>query len=213
MRYFGLNHAFNCCTRWPLFGHRVGGMRMIKRLIPVALSVATGLAVAACQMDGGAKTAAPVKRPAAPDYQQAAAPSPPVTNLKSVCYNDADLAVIRGRMLQQEMAVATLQCQTAGGSRALESGYASFLSKFRSDLASNAASLQQLAGRKRFNVDVVVTEFANRMAQRAPVDKEFCGRSQRALDWAIDPRATSLSQVPPPYDLGPEMKFYPCTAQ
>jgi hypothetical protein len=184
---------------------------MIKRLIPVALSVAAGLALGACQLDGP-KTAAPVKKPPAPDYQQAMAPSPPVTNLRSVCYNDADLAIIRGRMLQQEMAVATLQCQTAGGGRALEGSYASFLSKFKPELTSNASSLQQLAGRKRFNVDVVVTEFANRMAQRAPVDKEFCGRSQRALEWANDPRATSLTQVPPPYDLGPDMKIYPCTA-
>lgn len=186
---------------------------MITRLIQVALAVAVGLAVAACQMDGGAKTAAPVKKPAAPDYQQALAPSPPVANLRSICYNDADLNIIRGRMLQQEMAVATLQCQSPGGGRALESSYATFLGKFKAELVSNGSGLQQLAGRKRFNVDIVVTEFANRMAQRAPVDKEFCGRGQRALEWAIDSRVTSLSQVPPPYDLGPEMKIFPCTAQ
>jgi len=184
---------------------------MIKRLIPVVLSAAAGLAMGACQMDS-AKTAAPAKKPAAPDYQQALAPSPPVTNLRSICYNDADLTVIRVRMLQQEMSVLTLQCQTPSGARALEANYTTFVSKFSADLNSNARSLQQLAGRKRFNVDVIVTEFANRMAQRAPVDKEFCGRGQRALDWAIDARVTSLSQVPPPYDLGPEMKIYPCTA-
>jgi hypothetical protein len=186
-------------------------MRMFKRFIPVVLSAAAGLAMGACQMDG-AKTAAPVKRPAAPDYQQAAAPSPPAPNLKAICYNDADLTVIRGRMLHQEMSVATLQCQTPSGVRALEANYNSFLSKFNADLAANARSLQQLAGRKRFNVDVMVTEFANRTAQRAPVDKEFCGRGQRALEWAIDARVTSLSQVPPPYDLGPDMKIYPCTS-
>ena len=51
---------------------------------------------------------------------------------------------------------------------------------------------------------------ANRTAQRAPVDKEFCSRTLRALEWALDPKATSLAQVPPPYDLGPEMNIIPC---
>ena len=52
--------------------------------------------------------------------------------------------------------------------------------------------MQQLAGRKRFNLDVVVTEFANRTAQRAPVDKEFCSRSKRAFDWALSPQVTTV---------------------
>ena len=86
-----------------------------------------------------------------------------------------------------------------------------FLGKFQSQmLAPTRRSLQQLAGRKRFNVDVVVTEFANRTAQRAPTDKEFCSRSKRAFDWALSAQVTTLAQVPPPYDLGPEMNVYPC---
>ena len=60
---------------------------------------------------------------------------------------------------------------------------------------------------------MLVTEFANRTAQRAPTDKEFCGRFKRAFDWALSPQVTSLAQVPPPYDLGPEMNVYPCPAQ
>ena len=67
--------------------------------------------------------------------------------------------------------------------------------------------------RKRFNTDVFVTEVANRTAQRAPTDKEFCSRGKRAFDWAMDPKVTALSQVPPPYDLGPEMNIYACPAQ
>jgi hypothetical protein len=59
---------------------------------------------------------------------------------------------------------------------------------------------------------VVVTEFSNRMAQRAPVDKDFCSRNLRALEWAMDPRVSAFTQTPPPYDLGPEMNMYPCTA-
>ena len=115
-------------------------------------------------------------------------------------------------MLQQELIVATLQCQNPGGSRAYEDQYAAFIAKFQTRAAANGRSLQQLAGRKRFNVDVVVTEFANRTAQRAPTDKEFCSRSKRAFDWALSTQVTTLDQVPPPFDLGPEMNVYPCPA-
>ena len=52
--------------------------------------------------------------------------------------------------------------------------------------------MQQLAGRKRFNLDIVVTEFANRTAQRAPTDKEFCSRSKRAFDWALSSQVTTV---------------------
>ena len=181
---------------------------MFSKLIQGAVLVAAGLALGGCPL-GGARTAAPAKKPAAPDYQQAAAPVAGNVN-KATCYNAADLSVIRVRMLQQELTVATLQCQTGGGSRAFEAIYTSFLAKYTTELSSNATSLRQLAGRKRFNVDVVVTEMSNRMAQRAPVDKEFCSRSLRALEWALDPKATSITLVPPPYDMGPEMNIIPC---
>jgi hypothetical protein len=59
----------------------------------------------------------------------------------------------------------------------------------------------------------VVTEFANRTAQKAPVDPQFCARSLRALEWALDPKANTLADVPPPYDLGPDMGYYPCAAK
>ncbi len=81
--------------------------------------------------------------------------------------------------------------------------YGQLLSKYQSELAANGRAMQQMAGRKRFNLDVVVTEFANRTAQRAPTDKEFCGRAKRAFDWALSAQVTSLAQAPPPYDLGP----------
>ena len=130
-----------------------------------------------------------------------------------VVFNAADLAVYRARMLQMELNVATLQCQNPGGSRAYEDQYRAFISKFQTQMAANGRSMQQLAGRKRFNLDVIVTEFANRTAQRAPVDKEFCGRSKRAFDWALSQQVTTIEQVPPPFDLGPEMNVYPCPAR
>ena len=143
---------------------------MTMKLMRVALFFAGALAIAGCQMDG-AKTVAPSKKPAAADYQLASSPSG--TANKAICYADADLAVIRGRMLQQEFAVAALACQTAGGGRAYEPLYSSFLSKFNGngELPANTRALQQLSGRKRFNIDVLVTEFANRTAQMPPADK------------------------------------------
>jgi hypothetical protein len=184
---------------------------MYKMLMQGTLLIAVGMAIGACTLEG-AKTAVPIKKAPAPDYQAASPPGPPVTNLKAICYNDADLSIMRSRMLQMELSVATLQCQTAGGNRAFENVYSNFLDKFRSELTTNVQSLQQVASRKRLNVDVVVTEFSNRMAQRAPVDKDFCSRSLRALEWALDGKVTSLAQAPPPYDLGPDMNIHPCTA-
>ena len=183
---------------------------MIGKLLRAAILVAGGLAVSG---NSGCtpKTAAPAKKPAAPDYQAAVPPAPPAANIRAICYNEADLATMHGRMLHQELTVATLQCQNAGGSRAYEGAYTSFLGKYTSELSANGRALNELARRRRLNVDVVVTEFANRTAQKAPVDPEFCSRSLRALEWALDPRATSLAQVPPPYDLGPDMNIHPCS--
>jgi hypothetical protein len=183
---------------------------MIKKLLQAAIVTVGGLALGGCPLEQ-AKTTAPVKPPAA-DYQAAAPQSPPATNLRGICYNPADLAVYRARMLQMELNVATLQCQNPTGSRAYEEQYNAFVGKFGTQLSANARSMQQLGGRKRFNLDVAVTEFANRTAQRAPVDKEFCSRSKRAFDWALSAQVTTLEQVPPPFDLGPEMNVYPCPA-
>jgi hypothetical protein len=116
-------------------------------------------------------------------------------------------------MMQQEASVATLQCQTPSGGRAFDSQYGGMLSKFNGDLSANARELNALARKRRLNVDVVVTEFANRTAQKAPVDPQFCARSLRMMEWALDPKATSLAMVPPAYDLGPDMNFHACAAK
>ena len=182
---------------------------MLSKSIAALVVVAGGLTLGACTK---VSTEAPAKKPAAADYQQSLAPSTPPSNLKVICYNAADLATIRARMLHQELVVATLQCQTAGGGRAFETIYTRYLGKFNPELSTNARALQQVAARKRFNVDVVVTEFSNRTAQFAPVDREFCSLSQRALEWVLDAQVTSLSQAPPPYDLGPAMNIHACPA-
>jgi hypothetical protein len=183
---------------------------MMMKVTQVALLIAGGLAIAGCQL-GGVKTAAPVKKPPAADYALVVPAGAPPANFKAICYNDADIATMRARMFHQELVVATLQCQTPSGGRAFDSLYGSYLGKFNGELSTNARALNDLSRRKRFNVDVIVTEFSNRTAQRPPVDKDYCARNLRALEWALDPKVTSLSQTPPPYDLGPEMNMLPCT--
>ncbi|MBS0223642.1 MAG: hypothetical protein JSR91_23170 [Proteobacteria bacterium] len=186
---------------------------MRSKVKQAALLVASGLALSGCNLFGP-NTAAPAKKPPAPDYQApVTVPSPPAAKIRSICYNERDLATIHARMLQQELTVATLQCQTPNGARAFDATYNTFVKKFGPELSTNARALTELSRRKRFNVDVLVTEFANRMAQRAPVDKEFCSRSLRALEWSLDSKVSSLNQAPPPYDLGPEMNIHPCPAK
>ncbi|MGD9882694.1 MAG: hypothetical protein AB7F22_27525 [Reyranella sp.] len=184
---------------------------MIRTISRAAVAVVGVMAVSACTL-GKASTSAPASRPPAADYQMASAAPPPAGSTRSICYNTQDIAIFRARMVQMELNVATLQCQNPSGARAYETLYGNFLAKFRSDLAANGRAIQDLARRKRSNVDVVVTEFANRTAQRAPTDKEFCARAKRAFDWALSQQVTTLTQVPPPYDLGPDMNVHPCAA-
>ena len=185
---------------------------MIGKLVQAAVLVTAGLAISGFS-GCTPRTATPAKKPAAPDYAAPTPPVPPAASTRAICYNEADLATMRARMLHQTLTVATLQCQNASGARAFEGAYSSFLGKFTPELTTNGRALNDVARKRRLNVDVVVTEFANRTAQKAPVDKEFCSRSLRALEWALDPKVTSLAQVPPPYDLGPEMNMYPCAAK
>ncbi|MFO1085615.1 MAG: hypothetical protein U1E21_13695 [Reyranellaceae bacterium] len=185
---------------------------MIRTISRAAIAVVGVMAVGACTLGQSSTASAPASRPPAADYQMAGAPPPPASSTRGICYSAEDIAIYRARMLQMELNVATLQCQNTNGTRAYETQYRSFLSKFQNDLAANGRALQGLAGRKRLNVDQVVTEFANRTAQRAPTDKEFCSRAKRAFDWALSSQVTSLTQVPPPYDLGPDMNVYSCTS-
>lgn len=179
---------------------------MIKMLSQAAMLAACGLALGSCTP----QTTAPVKKAPAADYQAEVPPPPAAANIKAICYSDGDLAIFRARMVQGEFAVATLQCQNASGARALEDSYRAFLTKFNSELVNNTRELNALVGRKRLNTDVVVTQFANRTAQRPSVDGRFCERAQRAFEWALTTQVTSLSQVPAMYDLGPDMNVYPC---
>jgi hypothetical protein len=168
-----------------------------------AVGIALSLAVAACAPKQLAE-----KKPA-PDYQMKVARfSPP--NASQICYDQQSLTAYYERMLQQELAVGTLSCQNADGSRKYEKQYGDVLNKFSGDLSANAVELKTIVAKRRLNMDVLVTEFANREAQRRNDDPEFCSRLERAFAWALSPGVTSLTQVPPPHDLGPEMNTFPC---
>ena len=91
-----------------------------------------------------AKTAAPAVKAAAADYQAAVPPSPPAANIRAICYNAADLAHLsRPHGAAGTRASATLQCQNAGGSRAYEAQYGSFIGKFQSELSSNSRACRR----------------------------------------------------------------------
>ena len=177
---------------------------MFKQSVSTSLVVGLGVVLAACAVKPPT-TSAP-----APNYQAAAAAAATPTNLRAVCYDAADLGTYRVRSVQQQLAVGVLSCKSADGSRRLTDQYQAFITKFTPDLASNAAELKSLAGRKRLNIDVLVTEIANRTAGRPTQDAEFCSRHERAFAWALTTQVTSLPQVPSPYDFGPEMKVFPC---
>jgi hypothetical protein len=167
------------------------------------IGVTFGLALAGCAvLDGGGN--------AAPNYQAPATAVAPPANLRAVCYDEAGLSAYRVRMVQQQLNVGTLACKNSDGSRKLDKQYADFVHKFNSELKTNAVELKRVATRKKVNFDVLLTEIANRTAQRPAKDAEFCSRQQRALEWALAPQVSSLTEVPAPYDLGPEMKIFPC---
>ena len=168
-----------------------------------ALAAALLLAAAAC-VPQGPDTAAGA------GYQAPVANLGPPANLRSICFDDAQLAAYRVRMVQQELAVGTLACKGADGSRRFDAQYGQFLAKFRGELQANAGELQGVVAAKGRNLDVVVTEIANRTAQQPNRDAAFCARNQRALEWSLAPSVSSLVQVPSPYDFGPDMNVFPC---
>jgi hypothetical protein len=147
---------------------------------------------------------------AGPTYQAPVASITPPANVKAVCFDDAALSAYRVRMVQQELAVGVLSCKSADGSRQYDQQYIGFLAKYNPELSSNAQELKSIVTAKGRNFDVVITEIANRTAQKPTEDPAFCSRHRRALEWSLAPSVSSLTQVPSPYDFGPEMNVFPC---
>ena len=83
---------------------------MNRPLSPLCLLAACGLALAAACTPQPAEKKKPTN-----DYQVAAANVAPPANLRSVCYNDADLTAFSVRMVQQQLVVGALQCKGPDG--------------------------------------------------------------------------------------------------
>lgn len=177
---------------------------MKKQFAPLSLLAACGFVVAACVQDK------PVTKAPSNNYQAPVAAVATPANIRSICYQDSDLSAFRVRMVQQVLVVGVLQCKGPDGKPHLDDEYSAFIKKFSPELSTNAAEMKALVVRKRANLDVMVTEIANRTAQQPVQDPAFCSRHERALEWALLPQVTSLKEVPSPYDLGPEMKVFPC---
>lgn len=173
---------------------------MIGRVARAAV-VVVGLAVSGCVVEQAALEG--------PNYQAPAVAVPPPGNLPSICFTEQDLRTVQARMTQQVLATATLGCKSVDGARLYHQQYTNFIGKFQGDLKSNYQDLSALVARKRLNMDVMVTEMANRTAGRAN-EPDFCPRLGRAYTWALSPKVTTLSQVPPPYDFSSEMRMFRC---
>src|SRR5919106_1347483 len=144
---------------------------MNRPLSSLCLLTACGLTLAAaCAPQSSDK-----KKPTN-DYQAPSANVAPPANLRSVCYDDADLSAWRVRMVQQQLVVGALQCKGPDGKIYLDDEYAAFIKKFNPELSSNAAEMKSVVSRKKANLDVIVTEIANRTAQRPVHDQDFCSR-------------------------------------
>jgi hypothetical protein len=176
---------------------------MQKHSFSLSLLVACGLGLAAC-MPGQPETRI------SNNYQAPVAQVATPANIQAICYEDSDLNAFRVRMVQLQLVVGALHCKGADGKLQLDKQYGAFVAKFQSELSSNSAEMQSVTARKKANLDIMVTEIANRTAQQPVHDPAFCSRHLRALEWALQPQVTSLKDVPSPYDLGPEMKIFPC---
>lgn len=178
---------------------------MSKVVWQACVVVVAGLGLTACVFDKKPETKA------LPNYQAPVAAIAPPANVAKICYDDADIGVVHARMVQQEVVVGALQCKTPDGKLALADKYGDFIGKYGNELSSNSASLTELAKRHHANVDVMVTAIANLTANQVAKDGAFCSRHQQALEWAMQPQVTSLSQIPSPYNLDTEINVFPCT--
>lgn len=170
------------------------------------LALAAGAALLAGCVQQQPQTVA--KGPPSADY---ATVSNVLANPRGNCFSPAELEAVRGRMLQQELSVATLQCRI-GSQPAFNAPYQAFLNKYNADLTKNRVALQTALQRRGINFDAFVTDLANKSGQRVQSVPDFCPRAQRALEWGLAPQNTTLAQVPPVHDFSTELGVRACPA-
>lgn len=167
--------------------------------------IAAVLAMAACQTTASNEPS--------PNYALVAAQTQANTGQGAGCLDEAEHNAVRARMLQNSLATATLTCLDGNRNRLLEAKYNQFVQRYNSEYAENARTLRQIAARRGKNFDVMNTDMANQAAVQLSADGQFCNRASRALDWALSPKVTSLSQVPPPVDYTGQLGLRVCKAK
>ncbi|MBX3497962.1 MAG: hypothetical protein KF889_00840 [Alphaproteobacteria bacterium] len=168
-------------------------------------AVAVVLALAACQTTATSEPSA--------SYAVVSAQTQASVGQGAGCLDEAEHNAVRARILQNSLATATLTCLGANRVRLLEAKYNQFVQRYNSEYAENARTLRQIAARRGRNFDVMNTDMANQAAAQLSADAQFCNRSSRALDWALSPKVTSLSQVPPPVDYTGQLGLRLCRAR
>lgn len=169
-------------------------------------AVVAVMALAACQ------TTATSNEPA-PNYGMVAAQTQANTGPGAGCLDESEYDAVRARILQNSLATATLTCLDDKRNRTLEVKYNQFVQRYNSEYAENARVLRQIAARRGKNFDVMNTDMANQAAVQLSSDRQFCNRASRALDWALSPKATALSLVPPPVDYTGALGLRVCKAK
>jgi hypothetical protein len=163
------------------------------------------LALAACQTTA--------RYEPSPNYAVVAAQTQANTGQGAGCLNEAEHDAVRARILQNSLATATLTCLDARRNRLLEAKYNQFVQRYNPEYAENARALRQIAARRGKNFDVLNTDMANQAAVQLSADGQSCARASQALDWALSPKVTSLSQVPPPVDYTGQLGLRVCKAK
>ena len=165
------------------------------------------LALAACQ------TATTTSTEPSPAYATVAAQTQANTGPGAGCLDEAEHEAVRARILQNSLATATLTCLDANRNRLLEPKYNQFVQRYSSEYSQNAVALRQISAKRGKNFDVMNTDMANHAANQLSADRQFCDRARRALDWALSPKATRLSLVPPPVDYTGHLGLRVCKAR
>lgn len=168
-------------------------------------AIAAVLGLAACQTTASYEPS--------PSYAIVAAQTQANTGQRAGCLNESEYDAVRARILQNSLATATLTCLDAKRNRLLEAKYNQFVQRYNPEYAENARTLRQVAARRGKNFDVMNTDMANQAAVQLSSDGQFCARASRALDWALSPKVTALSQVPPPVDYTGQLGLRVCKAK
>jgi len=169
-------------------------------------ATAAVLALAACQTTTASREPSPA-------YATVSAQTQALVGQGAGCLDEADHNAVRARILQNSLATATLTCLDDKRGRLLEAKYNQFVQRYNPEYAENARVLRQVAARRGKNFDVLNTDMANQAAAQMSADRQSCNRASLALDWALSPKVTSLSQVPPPVDYTGQLGLRLCKAR